>query len=115
MTGGATQFHIGKRFLHAFVRFVLIHALYIASMTELAEVAEGVRLVPGFAIVANGLFALYFVAVLARRGLRAALCFGLRGGPKNCDAGKDERNSEDREPVREVTFHIGYCLLIAGC
>ena len=50
----------------------LIGRLHVAAVTELAEVAEGMRDVP-IVFRVDRVFAFHLVTVLARRGLRSAL------------------------------------------
>jgi hypothetical protein len=69
--------HVGNRIDHPGVGFLFHHALVVSRVADIAEIPEGVTLVPACAIVVDRVFALHFVAVLARRGLRAALGIGI--------------------------------------
>ncbi len=100
MTPLAAQLHIVQRFLHTLVSFGFVSGLGIATMAVTAEIAKGVRLVPGFIAIAHRLFALHIVAILARRSLRATLGFGGGVREEHSRASKDEGDNEERKPVK---------------
>jgi hypothetical protein len=90
MTALATCFNIRQRGQHAGVSGSFVHALVIASMADIAEIAKGMRLVPTCAIVINRRLRLGLVTVLAGRSLGATLGAGFGGRPEQEQPGQEQ-------------------------
>jgi hypothetical protein len=57
-----------------------VSGLVVPGVAKVAKITEGVLGVPGGTVIVDGILGLRFVAVLAGRGLRAALGVDRRGG-----------------------------------
>jgi hypothetical protein len=82
--------------------FFFNHALVVTGVAKVAEVPEGVALMPTGSVAVHGVLSLYLVAVLTGRSLGTTLGICLRCWPEKNQSRQAEGAQQDQQEIRKL-------------